>query len=104
MKIKTKSHYLTENKAKKLSTRKAKAMDWSIQNRAIRTGDKVIVIAGEHRGDIGTVLKRTSHRAVVQGINMCKKHVKATRDQPGRVMEFEKSLHISNISLHVEEK
>jgi len=104
MKIKTKSHFLTEEKAKKLSPAKAKSLGWSIQNRCIRKGDKVIVISGDHRGSVGEVLSRTSERAIVQGVNIKKKHVKGSQSQPGRILELERPLHVSNLKLQVEEK
>ena len=45
----------------------------------IKTGDKVLVIAGKDRGKSGVVLKvdRIKAKVVVEGIGMVKRHVKA---------------------------
>lgn len=70
------------------------------QNKRIRTGDKVIVIAGNERGQIGTILSRTEDRAVVQGVNLRKKHQRRTQENPkGSIIQIEAPLHISNVRL-----
>ena len=35
---------------------------------------------------------------VVEGINMVKRHRKATQENPGKIEEMESSIHISNVS------
>lgn len=68
------------------------------QNKRIRTGDKVIVIAGNEKGQIGTVLSRTEERAVVQGVNLRKKHQRRTQENPkGSIIQIEAALHLSNL-------
>lgn len=52
------------------------------QNKHIRKGDKVLVIAGNERGQVGTVLSRSDDRAVVQGLNLRKRHVKKSQTNP----------------------
>ena len=47
-----------------------------IQNKRIKKGDKVVITAGNDRGETGIVLSRTEERAIVQGINVRKKHGK----------------------------
>lgn len=70
------------------------------QHKKIRKGDTVIAIAGNYRGQSGVVLSRTSDRIVVQGINMRKKHVKKSeQNKEGGIVEFEGSMHISNVKL-----
>ena len=70
------------------------------QNKRIRKGDKVMVIAGNERGQIGAVLSRTEDRAVVQGINLRKKHQRPTQTNPkGSIIQIEAALHISNLRL-----
>ena len=52
----------------------------------IKKGDNVIVIAGSDKGKKGTVqmIVRATNRAVVEGINVKKKHEKPkTRDAKG---------------------
>ncbi len=67
----------------------------------IKKGDKVKVIAGASRGQEGNVLEvqRDKYRAVVEGINMVKKHTKPTNDSPGGIVEKEAGIHISNLML-----
>lgn len=70
------------------------------QNKRIRSGDKVIVIAGNERGQIGTVLTRTEDRATIQGVNLRKKHQRRTQDNPkGSIIQIEAPIHISNLRL-----
>jgi large subunit ribosomal protein L24 len=70
------------------------------KNKKIRKGDKVIAIAGNHRGQIGTVLSRLGDRVVVQGLNIRKKHVKPSqRNQQGGILELEQPIHISNLKV-----
>lgn len=67
-------------------------------NNRIRTGDKVIAVAGNYRGQTGTVLKRMGDKAVVQGLNIRKKHVKRSNEnQKGEIVELEKPIHLSNL-------
>ena len=66
----------------------------------IKTGDKVIVIAGKDKGKTGTVSSviKAVDRVVVEGVNMVKHHKKATQENPGRIEEKEASIHISNVA------
>lgn len=68
----------------------------------IKTGDKVRVIAGEHKGSEGVILKvdREKNRATVQGLNIVKRHTKPSAQNPqGGIIEKEAPIHISNLSL-----
>ncbi len=68
--------------------------------KAIRKGDRVLVIAGNDRGQSGEVLGRSEDRVLVQGVNIRKKHMKRTQQtQGGRVVEMEAPIHISNVCL-----
>jgi large subunit ribosomal protein L24 len=66
----------------------------------IKKGDMVEVIAGEHKGTVGKVMRvvTSKNRAVVEGVNRRYKHVRPSRKYPqgGRV-QIEQSIHISNI-------
>jgi len=68
----------------------------------IRKGDTVVVITGANKGARGEVLRvfPTADRALVQGVNMVTRHVKATRmgEQSGRVSQ-EALIHLSNLML-----
>ncbi len=67
--------------------------------RHIKKGDNVYVIAGNDRGLSGSVLSRTNDSVTIQGINVKKKHVKKSEQNPqGGIIQFEKSIHISNVA------
>jgi len=73
-------------------------------NGRIRKGDKVYVINGNDKGHIGPVLSRTDSRLIIQGVNMCKKHVKRSEQYPqGGVIEIERAIHISNVRICIDE-
>ncbi len=67
----------------------------------IKKGDKVKVIAGSNKGQSGEIklVLPAENRAIVDGINMVKKHIKATQDNPGGINEMEAPIHISNLML-----
>ncbi|RMF28815.1 MAG: 50S ribosomal protein L24 [Bacteroidetes bacterium] len=68
----------------------------------IRKGDKVMVIAGEYKGEVGEVLEvlPKKNRAVVEGVNIVKKHQKPSQKNPqGGIVEMEAPIHISNLML-----
>ncbi len=66
----------------------------------IREGSKVIAITGNDKGRVGVVLSRNDTRALVQGINIRKKHVKASQENPkGGVISIEGPIHVSNLML-----
>ena len=69
----------------------------------IKKGDSVIVITGKDKGKTGNVLSilKDKDRVVVQGVNIIKRHRKATQESPGKIEEIEASVHISNVS-HVD--
>lgn len=65
----------------------------------IKKGDKVMVIAGSNKGQSGEVklVFPTENRAIVDGLNLVKKHIKGTQENPGGINEIEAPLHISNL-------
>ena len=68
----------------------------------IKTGDQVKVLAGDHKGSEGKVVKlfRSKRLAIVEGVNLVKKHNKPSSEHPkGGIIEKEAPLHISNLSL-----
>ena len=69
---------------------------------SLRVNDQVEVIVGKDKSRVGKVLKidKQSNRAVVERINMIKRHTKPTdASQPGQIVEREASVHISNLML-----
>ena len=75
----------------------------SINERAklhIKTGDTVFVVAGKEKGKSGKVTKllRKKNSAIVEKLNMVKRHEKATQQNPtGGIVEKEAPIHISNL-------
>ncbi len=68
----------------------------------IKTGDTVTVIAGDHKGSEGKVMRvdRENNKAIVEGVNVVKKHEKPSAQNPqGGIVEKEAPIHISNLSL-----
>ena len=67
----------------------------------IKKGDKVLVLAGADKGAEGEVLEvfPAKNRAIVDSVNMVKKHKKPTQDQEGGIVEEPASIHISNLML-----
>ncbi len=68
----------------------------------IKKGDTVQVIAGDDLGKKGRVLEiiRKTDRAIVEGVNMMKKHTKPNTEYPqGGIVEKEAPIHISNLML-----
>jgi len=69
--------------------------------RHVRKGDKVIVTAGRDKGKTGKVLRiqTKDDRVVVEGINVRRKNLKPTQDNPrGGAISVEMPIHISNVS------
>ena len=66
----------------------------------IKKGDRVIVISGREKGKTGEVLRviRDENRAVVQGLNMIKRHTRQSPGQPGGIVEKELTIHVSNVA------
>ena len=67
----------------------------------IRKGDRVVVIAGKDKGKSGEVLKviPKDMRAVVQGINLVRRHQRQTAAQEGGIISKEVPIHLSNLAL-----
>jgi large subunit ribosomal protein L24 len=67
----------------------------------ITKGDTVRVISGESKGQEGTVLRVLPkvNRVVVEGINIVKRHKKATQEAEGGIIQFAAPIHASNVML-----
>jgi len=66
----------------------------------IRKGDNVVVISGSDKGKKGSVLKvfPGESRALVQGVNMVKRHQRQTQSQQAGIVTKEAPIHLSNIA------
>lgn len=68
----------------------------------IKTGDTVVVIAGDHKGSEGKIMRvdADKNKAIVEGVNLVKKHEKPSAANPqGGITEKEALIHISNLSI-----
>ncbi|PIP21074.1 MAG: 50S ribosomal protein L24 [Candidatus Omnitrophica bacterium CG23_combo_of_CG06-09_8_20_14_all_40_11] len=68
----------------------------------IRKGDTVEIIKGKDRGKKGKVLKvfPLNGRAIVEGINLVKKHKRKTReDEKGGIVPIEMPISLTNLML-----
>ncbi|MBI4419834.1 MAG: 50S ribosomal protein L24 [Gemmatimonadetes bacterium] len=69
--------------------------------RHVAKGDRVRVITGDHKGQEGAVLKVLPRkgRVVVEGVNLVKRHRRATAQAEGGIIEFPAPIHLSNVML-----
>ena len=67
----------------------------------IRKGDDVIVLTGKDKGKTGSVLRAMpkERRVLVQGVNMVKRHMRASAGQVAGIVEKEAPIHVSNVAL-----
>ena len=70
-----------------------------------RKGDKVIVISGRSKGIEGEIIKiiPSQARAIVQGVNLVKRHTRPSQTVSGGIVQKEAKVHISNLS-HIDPK
>ncbi|MCH8347702.1 MAG: 50S ribosomal protein L24 [Proteobacteria bacterium] len=67
----------------------------------LKKGDKVVVLTGKDKGRRGEILKmlRDRNKAVVQGVNVVKRHTKPSQAGPGGIVEKELPIHLSNLGV-----
>ena len=67
----------------------------------IKKGDKVVVLAGKDKGKTGQVLSviPSETKALVQGINLVKRHQKQTASQDSGIFTKEAPIHLSNLAV-----
>ena len=66
----------------------------------VRRGDLVVVTKGKEKGKKGRVLKVLGQRVVVEGLNMVKRHSKASQKNPqGGIINKEGTIAIANVAL-----
>jgi len=71
----------------------------------IKKGDQVIVTTGRDKGKTGEVFEviPSENRVKVRGVNIVKRHTRATQLQAGGIVEKEAAIHISNVA-HIDPK
>lgn len=67
----------------------------------IRRGDRVVVLTGRDKGKKGEVLKviPDEGRAIVQGVNVVRRHQKQTPQQEGGIIAREAPIQMSNLAI-----
>ena len=72
----------------------------------LKKGSKVKVLCGKDKNKAGEIIEinRFLNKAKVKGINIVKKHLKATKDKKGGIISKENYIHISNLKLEEEQK
>jgi large subunit ribosomal protein L24 len=67
----------------------------------IKKGDKVVVITGRDKGKAGEVLSVSpkENRAVVRGVNLVKRHTRATMQAEGGIISKEAAIQLSNLQI-----
>lgn len=68
----------------------------------VKTGDNVKVIAGDAKGKTGVVKKAipAANKVIVEGVNVVKKHSKATSAQPqGGIVDVERPISATNVKV-----
>ena len=65
----------------------------------IKKGTQVLVLCGKDKGKKGEVIEilRQLDKVKVKGINIIKKHEKATKEKKGGIISKESFIHISNL-------
>ena len=72
----------------------------------IKKGDKVKILSGKDKKKEGEVIEidRQNNRAKVKGINIVKKHLKATKEKKGGIISKENFINISNLTIFEKSK
>lgn len=72
-----------------------------IKGWSIWAGDKVEILSGAGRGEVGVVktIAQERNSVLVEGMKMQKRHAVATQNEGGYMYEKEKLIHVSNIAL-----
>ena len=67
----------------------------------IKKGDRIVVLAGRDKGKRGEVLQvmPSENRALVQGVNVVRRHQKQSAQQEGGIVAKEAPIHLSNIAI-----
>nr|YP_011007407.1 50S ribosomal protein L24 [Sporochnus bolleanus]WAM64836.1 50S ribosomal protein L24 [Sporochnus bolleanus] len=71
----------------------------------VKIGEKVKIISGQQKGEIGLVKKisKQTNKLIVEGINIRVKHIKSRRpEQNGEMKRIEFPIDSSNVSLYQE--
>ena len=67
----------------------------------LKKGNLVKILAGKDKNKSGEIIEIINKldKAKVKGINIVKKHMKATKEKKGGIMSKENFIHLSNLKL-----
>lgn len=67
----------------------------------IKVKDKVLVVAGKHKGKIGHVMRVyiKQGRITVEKVNIITRHIKKTASRAGQRIQYEAPFSVSNVQL-----
>jgi large subunit ribosomal protein L24 len=68
----------------------------------LKKGDRVQVLSGKDRGSQGTIMRvfPTTNRVIVEGVNMAKRHQRATRaTMQGGIIDKDMPVHASSVAI-----
>ena len=67
----------------------------------IKKNDTVIILSGDDKGKTGVVKQALpkESKVVVEGLNMVKRHTKASKTTPGGIVNKEAAIHVSNVAI-----
>lgn len=67
----------------------------------LKVKDKIIIIAGKHKGKVGTIARidRKQNKVIIDKVNMVIRYRKKTANAPGQKIEKEAPIHASNIMI-----
>ena len=67
----------------------------------IKKGDSVVVLTGKDKGKTGEVLRVLikDNRAIVQGVNVAKRHTRPSAGSQGGIVDTELGIHLSNLAI-----
>lgn len=69
-------------------------------SKCLKTGDKVKIIAGDHKGEVAKIVKvdKRTGKAMLEGINIRTRHMKATQFNPqGGKKDIHAGIDLSNL-------
>lgn len=67
----------------------------------LKKGDHVVIMTGKDKGKKGTILSINGDKAIIENLNLVKRHTKANpnKGQSGGIIDIEMPIHISNIAI-----
>ncbi|HBL39431.1 TPA: 50S ribosomal protein L24 [Candidatus Uhrbacteria bacterium] len=66
-----------------------------------KTGDPIRILTGKDKGKEGKIIQvfPKLDRVVVEGLNLRKRHLRASAGRTGQIVEFPAPIHVSNVAI-----